>query len=637
MSVKERIRPLGVSCLVIGMLATLLFLAMPQMPIFAGLRGHGKGGSVNWDRSGLDGRGSRNNIYDSNYKELAISYELVSVYAKPLEISDADKTAEIVSRVLLRGKKELMRELRGGQSIVWLGRRMPREQAEQIAQFNMAGIYFVEESRRYYPNHQTGAHVLGFSKEGRGLSGVELFYDDLLGRPAEGGQEGGESGLQWGRQSEGHLVLSLDLRIQSLLERRLLEMVEKSGASEAVGLIMDPQNGAVLGMMSYPAYDPNRFWEFDAANRQNRAMKTPVYLGGMAAVFSNIAAGTPEPVEKVVDEGGATEGESTAQGAVEEKPVILRPGMDHLKAAGASVGQLDSLARQLGLLDSAGIDLPSEDMLTAESGPARMELSLSDPFAVTNAVVMASAFSRLANGGKAIVPHLLSEVWDNKGKNGIVPEFTSSARQADPEFGKRFASLLEMLPGQKHSGDTVMLESFVDLGYLKSRDYDVQTESTETPPQKRFQHVLMGYSPVTEPDVLLVVVLNDSMTDPASSSNFRASSEALVQQVQRLATAGLPKPSSPIAATLLGVKPPAGGQDNDKEEAMMTDSVHHSERMPDVRGYSLRKAFQVLHGHGIAIKADGSGQVVAQKPAAGASLKGVQECTLRLDYGVSKK
>jgi cell division protein FtsI (penicillin-binding protein 3) len=181
----------------------------------------------------------RGTIYDRDGRELAVSLRVSSVFAEPAEIQDPAETARALAPVLGHPAKEIQASLTTDKTFVWLQRQLEPRQAEAISDLNLKGIGLAPESRRFYPRQELASHVLGMvGLEDRGLEGVEVLYDDLLGgKPQFVVAQQDALGRLVFRQDEPEphvpifdVHLTIDEVLQYIAERELARAVERSGA-----------------------------------------------------------------------------------------------------------------------------------------------------------------------------------------------------------------------------------------------------------------------------------------------------------------------------------------------------------------------------------------------------------------------
>ena len=106
---------------------------------------------------------ARGAIMDRNGTPLAVSVEMDSCYGEPRHIQDVEGTATVLAPLLGTPKSEIVKKLSSGKSFIWLERRLTPEVALRVKNMKLRGIGFVKENKRFYPNLEVAAHVLGFT------------------------------------------------------------------------------------------------------------------------------------------------------------------------------------------------------------------------------------------------------------------------------------------------------------------------------------------------------------------------------------------------------------------------------------------------------------------------------------------
>jgi hypothetical protein len=228
-------------------------------------------------------------ILDRGGRELAVSFPSKSVYARPLEVEHPDAVALFLARELGISERELKRDLKEERSFVWLGRQISETAVNNIQARKLRGIYVVDESQRFYPQGGMAAQLLGVAREGRGLTGIEAQYDQQLQTVVDLADEKGPP--------RGPLLLTLDLRIQELLEQELAQLAGETGATGGEGIVVDPRTGEVLALANLPAFEPNFFGDSDENSRINRVLNLALPASGFGQLLRMAASPQPVPVE----------------------------------------------------------------------------------------------------------------------------------------------------------------------------------------------------------------------------------------------------------------------------------------------------------------------------------------------------
>ncbi|MCI2046187.1 MAG: peptidase [Faecalibacterium sp.] len=219
---------------------------------------------------------ARGQIFSADGKILATNATCWTIRASPREIADADveKAAAGVAKLLGLDEAKVLEKFSDRASNDCLLRyRVDRETADAVRAFctenGITGILINQDSKRYYPEGEFLASVLGFTNvDNAGVSGLELEYNTTLtgtnGRVLTAANAWGftmeQSYATIDEPVEGNtLVLTVDSNIQHYLENALQYAVtEHHVAARAVGIVMNVKTGAVLAMSTTPAYDPNQ-------------------------------------------------------------------------------------------------------------------------------------------------------------------------------------------------------------------------------------------------------------------------------------------------------------------------------------------------------------------------------------------
>ncbi|MFZ1037068.1 MAG: penicillin-binding protein 2, partial [Smithella sp.] len=248
-------------------------------------------------------------IYDRNGEKLAVSIMANSVCADPSKIVDPVKTSRQIAEILNLDNQVVLKKLSAQKNFSWLARRISPEQAASIESADIDGIFLVKEPKRFYPNGELAAHLLGFvGLDASGLEGLESRYDESLkGKPQM---------LAWARDAKGkklflrveknetqkddnvNLVLTIDNRIQYLVETQLKEAVLSKGAKAGLAIVMDPKTGEILAMANQLGFNPNNIEGLTPDKWRNRAITDYFDPGSTFKPF--LMAGALE--EKIIKE-----------------------------------------------------------------------------------------------------------------------------------------------------------------------------------------------------------------------------------------------------------------------------------------------------------------------------------------------
>lgn len=256
-------------------------------------------------------KGERGNIYDRNLKKLALNIEVESLFAIPSKIKKPREAAQKISSILDLKTKNILDKLSEKKSFVWIKRKLEDTEAKKIKNLNLEGLYFLNESKRYYPKKYLASNLMGFvGIDNQGLEGLEAFFDkDLKGLPGlvvlERDALGGKVPLSIKEPTtyqDGHsIVLTIDEVIQYITEEALDKAFQKSEAKAGIAIVVEPKTGEILAMANRPSYDPNYFNKYCRDFWRNRAV-TDAYEPGSTFKVVTIATALEEKVTKLSDQ-----------------------------------------------------------------------------------------------------------------------------------------------------------------------------------------------------------------------------------------------------------------------------------------------------------------------------------------------
>jgi cell division protein FtsI (penicillin-binding protein 3) len=183
----------------------------------------------------------RGTIYDRNGNVLAMSEDCLTIVCNPSEINEPYLTAEVIAAHLGGETNDYVDSLSGDTTFAYVRRKVDTELAnaiaDELADKGLPGVYYQQDSRRVYPYGATGGQVLGIvGIDGDGLSGLELYYDDLLGGTngemiLETGMNGtpiaGASATTTDAVDGTDIVISLDINIQRVAEENIVAGVKE--------------------------------------------------------------------------------------------------------------------------------------------------------------------------------------------------------------------------------------------------------------------------------------------------------------------------------------------------------------------------------------------------------------------------
>jgi cell division protein FtsI (penicillin-binding protein 3) len=585
----------------------------------------------------------RGSIVDARKRVLAESVAAVSIYADPQAITDGRSTARALAAIPDFGltAKQIEQKLGSDGAFVWVARQLPAETGEAAKKLKLPGIYFLDEHRRTYPRGTLAANVVGYvGLDGEGLAGIEHAFDArirgragrvTLLRDAKRGMYlvGGEG---TNRPIDGDsIALTIDSVVQFIAERALQRAVDKYRAAGGSAIVMNPANGAVLAMASYPTFDPNRFREFGPDQWRNRNVQDMYEPGSTFKVVTASAAleeGLVTP-SQILDCGNGEiqignftihEHGGAKYGLITFTDVIAHSSNVGSIRVGLALGQerFYNYIKQFGFGERTGIELPGETpgklrRTQAWSQLSNASISIGQEIAVTPLQV-ATAIAAIANGGVRVAPHIIDHLADSQGDTILRPQRPAPVRVISE---KTAAVLNEILKVVVSSGTGVRAALAEHIVAGKTGTAQKAVRGGYSP--DRVVASFGGYVPADRPQLVILVVVDDprggQYGGEIAAPAFKEIAEASLRYM------GV-APSIP--ARTLQTPPPVLAAFS-QQRSVRTDAG-----VPDVLGLDARAAVASATAAGFRVRTLGSGVVQSQIPSPGGLVPEDRLLTLHL-------
>ncbi len=603
--------------------------------------------------SRLPAPAKRGDIYDRRGRLLAYSVDADTIYAVPTDIEHPGKTAAALCRALddcsKKDEAQLAERLSRPRALfVYVKRRATPLEAKRVAALDLDAIGFMKESRRFYPNRELGAHLLGYvGVDNVGLHGIEATYDSTVrGRAGSLLVQADARRRAFGRLERSPttgstIELTIDEQLQFILERELAAGVAENRADGGSAVVMDPNSGEILAMASWPTFNPNLYSVVDEDHRRNRAVQD-LYEPGSTFKIVTASAALEEnlisPSDMVDVRGGSIRFDSRVindhhdYGVLSFTDVLVKSSNVGAIKVGLKVGpeRLGLYINRFGFGRRSSADFPGENPGIVWN-PAKLDssalasVSMGYQIGVTP-LQMAAAVSSVANGGTLYEPRVLRAVV----RDGVrTPVQSKAIRQTiKPETARTLTTIMEQVvergtatrakvPGFTAAGKTGTAAKLIGGRYSTS-DYNAS---------------FVGFVPSRQP-LLTVIVVIDS---PHAKGHVGGIAAAPV--FERIARASL---------RYLGVAPtinpeaPVLVQRVEPERTGITALIimpaivplmpaeRDPNAVPDLRGMSGRDALRALAQVGLTARLQGTGVVIDQQPAAGSPLERGTSCLLIL-------
>ena len=498
----------------------------------------------------------RGTIYDSSGKYvLAVSSTAYTVSVNPTNISSEKKEniARKLSDLFQLDYNTVFKKISKRSSIETIVRKIEKDKADELRTWLLdnninTGINIDEDSKRYYPYANLASHVIGFcGGDNQGLDGVEAKYDDILSGMAGSisratdatGEEIGTEGEVYTSAINGNdIVLSIDMTIQSIVEKYLEEACIDNSCTDGGNIVvMNPKTGDILAMATYPSYNLNEpytinneelktNWDnIDQAEKsknlqamwRNKAISDTYEPG---SVFKLITASSALE-EKITDTDNSGEftctGSITIAGARIKCWRYYRPhGSESLRQGlmnscnpvfiglGQKIGVKTyfEYLNKFGLLSKTGVMLPGEanSIFVKEDkcGPVELAtISFGQRFEITP-IQLVTAVSSIANGGELVTPRIVKEVINSETGEKTELPVEKKGRVISKETSDKVLSMMESVVSEG-TGKNAKVEGYRIGGKTGTSEDGVNTGKYVTS--------FCGVAPIDDPEVVVLVTL----------------------------------------------------------------------------------------------------------------------------------
>jgi cell division protein FtsI (penicillin-binding protein 3) len=602
----------------------------------------------------------RGDIVDRHGRLLALSVDADTIYAVPTEIDDANKTASSLcgalgdcSRKDLAGLRERLERQR---AFVYVRRRVSPEVARKVSALNLEGVGFMKESRRFYPNRDLGAHLLGYvGLDNTGLSGLEAAYDHvMLGKPGTvlvqtDARRHVYDRVERAATAGGSLELSLDEPLQHIVERELAVAVDQSRADAGTAIVMDPNTGEILAMASVPTFNPNDYNSASEQARRNRAVQD-LYEPGSTFKLVTASAAIEEKVIKPDDMLDVSAGiirlgrrviheyAGHRYGVLSLTQAIVKSSNVGAVKVGLRLGpeRLGVYVNRFGFGRPGSPDFPGENPGIVWSpadlnDSALASVSMGHQVAVTP-LQMVVAASAIANGGNVLEPRVVRAIVKNGVRTPVTPKIVR--RAVTPATAAEVTSIMEAvvehgtgrgakIPGFTVAGKTGTAEKVIDGHYSKTANHAS----------------FVGFVPSRQPAFAIVVML-DTPRYPARTGGVVAAPAFKRIAEAALRHTGVPPDVARLPPVVVARHEPSRVSPvvaNPEMRPIMTlPSSDEESAVPDVRGLGARDALQTLARLGLTARMQGGGIVIEQTPEPGTLFEPGAVCTLVLHRNPSR-
>ncbi len=471
----------------------------------------------------------RGTILDRNSRPLAINLPSESLYAVPREIKHKEDILKLLPSILEVEQSHLEKRLNSNKHFIWLARKLSPDVADRIKKLKIAGLYFIRESKRVYPNLHLASHLLGFAGlDNRGLEGIELFYDKYLA-----GTSGWGVMLRDARQerlglweklvlpSNGfNLILTIDEVIQFIVERELDRIMERFHSRGGSVIVMNPLTGEILALANRPSFDLNKTPQIDDRVKRNRAITDLIEPGSVFKIITASAALEELDIneqDRFFCEDGAYRvanhilHDHRPHGWLTFREVFEQSSNIGVTKVAQKIGEdlLYKYIKKFGFGDKLGIDLPGEIAGTIKQPNLWSRISIGaipigQEVGVT-VLQLASAISTIANQGKLMKPYVVGRIQDESGST--IKQFSPQllSQVISPQTASR---LTEILVGvvENGTGKSAQIKGLRVAGKTGTAQ---KLEPNGSYSHRKFVASFIGFAPADNPKIAVALVIDE--------------------------------------------------------------------------------------------------------------------------------
>ena len=596
----------------------------------------------------------RGNIFDRNNDALTRNIAHYTVSVNPSQVTDKTILAKELQNITGKPFDYYIDKLNSKRNFEFLERNLKNNIFENKELSSIKGIYINKHYRRAYPHGSIAGQLLGYTDtDDKGISGIEKDYNKFLsGTPGQvikskgwKGKYQSKSGLPYDPAINGDdIKLTIDLNYQSILQEELKRRKKETNSKSAMGIIMDPQTGAILAMTSIPDFDNNYFSNYKIANHRCRAITDQFEPGSTFKIVAAVAALAENKVN-LLDEFNCENGILDYYGSkIEDHEAYDQLTLSQIIKHSSNIGiikiaekigskTLYKYARNFGfgLTTNLGLNGETSGLLKSENNWSRIsvgQISMGHEVAVS-ALQLATAFSAIANDGYLVKPYIVEQIAHSNNKIKIKNNVRIKRKIANEDIMLEIKKMLRQvvtggtgveanIAGWEIAGKTGTAQKYIDGKYSN----------------EHFISNFVGFFPVSNPQILSAIILDEPDSPmhwggQGAAIAFKRIAQRIINMDDKISPPAKEQVKNETAGYVASIKK----QQKDIPQIpiqLSTVKIKNGIKVPDVYGKSLKKAISIISRAGLIPKIEGSGAVISQSPSPGTILYKKTVCMLKL-------
>ena len=584
--------------------------------------------------------GLRGNFYDVNGKNLTqnLTFYRIGVHTK--KISNTENLINELSSCTGTDKEVYISKINSGRDYVELEKKT-NENCQQLQKKYPNALIIKKSFKRYCPEDNLVSQIVGFTNiDDKGISGLEAKYNKFL-EPVSGSKLSKRNGLgvrisdptlpTEEAKNGADIVLTINKEYQAILRDELILQMEKVGAKASMGLILNPQTGAILSMVNLPDYNPNSPNDFDIELQKNKIVTDLIEPGSTfkivtmaAALESDIALNDEYNVEGPYNFHNIKMIEDSEPHSVLNVKEILAfsSNIGTIKIA-EHLGKksIYNQAREFGFGTKTGFDSSTEPAGIFRE-PSKWSLSSMHSIPIgyevsATPLQIAMSYAAIANGGFMLKPYVVEKI--EKHDDTIIRNQRNTKKRVLSQSNAEKLSLMLSHTVENGSGKLANVAGWNVAGKTGTSKKLIDGQYSE----KEFISSFVGFFPAENPQLLCLIILDS----PDASRNLHWGSMS----------------SAPVFKSVMdrvinidkSITISRSNKEKLKNEPILIQKnlerkIEYVE-MPNLIGKTVRDAFSELKRAGIKPQISGRGLIVSQSIKAGTKIEKKSICILKAE------
>ena len=592
--------------------------------------------------------GERGEVLDRKGNKLAISIQKYDFWVNTNLDFDMAKIAQQFSKSFGRKKEYYIEKLTKKSNYVKLEKQVLFLDCKEILDNlnDFKGLMFEKNNKRYYPNNNLACHTVGYVDiSGNGIAGIEGSFNEILSGDTtvsilKKGMKGNyyEQINNMPKSNNGYDIhLTLDLEYQRILQNEINKIATNTNAKSANGIIMNPNNGDILAMSSFPTYNPNKYFNYNLENFKNRTI-SDAYEPGSTFKAISLAAALETDNVTLYDEYFCENGQVKLK-----NNKLLRDHEEHadlsvidIFAYSSNIGiskiseklsnmELYKYCKNFGFGTKTNLPFNNEAIgkirnIDEWSKTSKNYISIGQELSITN-IQLASAYCAIANGGYLLQPNIIKTIKENDDilynqkieviRKVITKETTTSLIKAMEKVVDYGTAEKINLKGYKIAGKTGTAQKFIDGSYSSTN----------------FIASFASIFPSNNPEYVIVISVN------SPDYGYHWANESAVPICREII-----KKIIVYNDNWNNKKPIVLASNKEKLKERKFSAIKYKKSYkqnntaPNLRGKSLREALRIANSVGMTLESEElSGIVVWQSIKPGKKIQNNQICKIKLD------